>query len=191
MENLTINIKDWNAWLSHIESSDNLYSTEDAVEKYAAAYNLPTEIIKHSLKNQIDLNNIFSENKSLKLNLATKSKRLDELRVRSGEHVKNANKLYKEGLDATKKEAERADNAETELSNIKRQLELTLEILNKSEGGISEIEVFLTTLDENTKKNLTRAVQKSLHPDKHPGVNSDTNKALNNFFSIINKMFDA
>jgi len=175
MEKHNFDIQNWNLWLTEVDNIKKISDSEDTVKKYAEEFNLPEELIYYSLKKEKER--------------SVNSKRINDLRTNSGEYVKNATKLYKEGLAAIEKETERADSAELELSAVKRQLEFAMDILSK-DGNVSEIELYLSVLEEKTKKSLIRAVQKSLHPDKHPGVNQDTNRALNSFFGIINRIFE-
>jgi len=177
----------WKKWLVEL-SKMNSPNIEDS-SLYAEEFGIPEYIIAYSLDREIKYRNQREINRLLHLEVNTKSQRMEDLRVRSGKYVSNATKQYTQGKEATKKESDRADQAELELNNVRKQLEFAMDILNNREGGVSEIEIFLSTLDANTRKSLGRAVQKSLHPDKHKGVSGDTNRALNEFFGIVNKFF--
>ena len=174
-------------WFEELSKNENI-STED-IELYAEEYNIPGDIIAYSLNKEIKHRAAIEANQSLDLKFRMKSRSMEELRVRSGKYVSNATKLYNQGKEVTDKETERADQAELELANVRKQLEFTREILNKNRGSVSEIEIFLSTLDAKTHKSLARAVQKSLHPDKHKGVGVATKRALNEMFRIVNSLF--
>ena len=121
--------------------------------------------------------------------IRTKTK-LTELRKRSTEYVSKATKSYKDSKNAIKKESERADEAEIKLVSVKKQLDAAIEALKKGDKYLSKLDLFLDTLDHKTKNSLARAVQKSLHPDKHPGLAKETNRALGLFFSIVNDILN-
>lgn len=177
----------WKKWLIEL-SKMNSPNLEDA-PLYSEEFGIPEHLINYSLDREIKYRTQRETNRLLHLESQKISNRMEELRVRSGKYVSNATKEYNKGKEITKKESERADLAETQLVTLRKQLEYTMQLLKKGESGVSEIEIFLTTLDDSTRKSLMRAVQKSLHPDKHKGVSQDTNRALNELFDIVNNYF--
>ena len=184
----TITIESLSAWNTQISLISELDKSD--VKVYAEEFGLPESLVSTLMDREIRFRAYKDSSRTLFFDMERVKVRMDALKQRSSEYVKKATKAYKNSKEALAKETERADQSEKSVSELKRQLEMANNVIRKRDGGISEIEIFLSTLDSNSFRGLERAVMKSLHPDKHPGVNTETNRGLNRFFSIIRAIFN-
>ena len=184
----TITIESLNSWNKQISVISELDKAD--VKVYAEEFGLPESLVSSLMDKEIRFRAYKDSSRNLFFDMERVKVKMDALKHRSSEYVKKATKAYKNSKEALAKETERADQSEKSVSELKRQLDMANNVIRKRDGGISEIEIFLTTLDTNSFRGLERAVMKSLHPDKHPGVNAETNRGLNRFFSIIHTIFN-
>lgn len=166
--------------------SVNKISIDDS-EKYANEYDIPIEYVSEMIKFEIQYRILRSESAKSKLEKEMIQIRLDSLRIRCDNYVKEATKLSNNAESALKEETNRADKAEKSLSETTRQLDKIKKLLHNGSNGVSEIELFFSTMNGSSKK-LRSIILKALHPDKHQNVDAETMEGINEFFRIINEM---
>lgn len=154
---------------------------------YSEEYGIPQEYISEMIVLEKQRRFTKNKNREYQIEKELAEIRLEQLRLRCDKYVKEASKAASVSISKLKEESKRADDAEKDLSDKTRQLDKVLNVLRTRDGGISEIELFFSSKNGRSKK-FRSAILKSLHPDKHQGLDNDTAKCLSDFFRIINEM---
>lgn len=183
-----LNLDNWNNFIRILSRNREL--SEDDAENFADEYELPLKIVEDAIDLEIRLRKSRTTRHRYYSDWKLAKDRLDTVRSNSSKTVNIAVKAANQMEKSLEEETKRADNAEKESVNLRRQLEDALEVLHNRKGGISEIELYLKNLDAKTFKSFRRIIIKALHPDKNKSRDAFVTQNINHFFGLVNKVFD-
>lgn len=183
-----LSLDNWKDWVRELSRNRSL--SEDDAENYAQEYGLPIELILDTIDLEIRLRKSRTTRHRYYTDYKFAKERLDAVRDNSSKTVNASVKAAKEMKELLADETKRADVAEKESVNLRRQLEDAVEVLQGRSGGISELELYMNNMECKTFKTFRRIIIKALHPDKNRSTDVYVKKSINHFFGLVNKMFE-